>query len=225
MNVALIEEKLHLVLAEIVAQRPLALSSFRGGAEQLDWEMGIYSSFIDDGEAELAYTRIVSLLGWIPFKLTHRGAIVLIELALIYGLKTTDEEDRTFNFCDFSPFCFQKTPDLDGVLKISPLNKQQVARRIEAVLNLIDAQRNTFPSSADSGRNLNEQLSTIRSLLANGELSLAYEGCVCLLERCPIQVPGRVAVGLIELALTFKFKTHRVEDAEYVWDCDPAPIP
>lgn len=225
MNVDLIEKKLHLVLAEIVAQRPLALSSFRGGAEQLDWEMGIYSSFIDDGEAELAYTRIVSLLGWIPFVLTHLGATALIELALIYGLKTSDEEDRAFNFSDFSPFCFRKTPDLKGVLKISPLNKQQVADRIEAVLSLIDNQRNTFPPSVDPRSNLNEQLSTIRSLLAKGELALAYEGCVCLLERCPIRVPGRVAVGLIELALTFKFKTHRAEDAEYVWDCDPAPIP
>ena len=225
MTVDQIEKKLHLVLAELVAQRSLALSSFRGDAKQLDWEMGIYGSFIDDGEAELAYTRIVSLLGWIPFTLTHRSAVSLIELALIYGLKTTAEKDGAFNFCDFSPFCFWKTPDLEGRLKISPLSKQQVADRIEAVLSLIDAQRNTFHPSVDPGHNLNEQVSTIRSLLAKGELALAYEGCVCLLERCPIRVPGRVAVGLIELALTFKFKTHRVEDAEYVWDCDPAPIP
>jgi hypothetical protein len=223
MDVDQIEKRLDLVLAEIVAQRDLALHFF-SSANQFDWEMGIYSSFIDDGEAELAYTRIVSLFGWIPFKLTHRGAIALIELALIYGLKTSDEEDRAFNFCDFSPFCFRKTPDLDGVLKISPLNKRQVTERIEAVLSLIDAQRNTFPPSADPGRNLTEQLATIRDLLVSGELALAYEGCVCLLERCPIQVPGSVGVGLVELALTFKFKTHRVEDTEYVWDCDPAPI-
>jgi hypothetical protein len=224
MNFDLIEEKLHAVLAEIVAQRAIALRFF-SSAKQLDREMSLCSSFIDDCEAELAYTQIVDLLDGIPFTITRRSAVALIELALIYGLKTTDEEDRAFNFCDFSPFCFWKTPDLDGRLKISPLNKQQVAQRIEAVLSLIDAQRNTFPPSVDPGRNLTEQLSTIRSLLATGELSLAYEGCVCLLERCPIQVPGSVAVGLIELALTFKFKTHRVEDAEYVWPCDLAPIP
>ena len=224
MNFDLIEEKLHAVLAEIVAQRAIALRFF-SSAKQLDREMSLCSSFIDDCEAELAYTQIVDLLDGIPFTITRRSAVALIELALIYGLKTTDEEDRAFNFCDFSPFCFWKTPDLDGRLKISPLNKQQVAQRIEAVLSLIDGQRNTFPPSVDPGRNLNEQLSTIRSLLATGELSLAYEGCVCLLERCSVQVPGRVAVGLVELALTFKFKTHRVEDAEYVWDCDPAPIP
>jgi len=223
-NFDLIEEKLHAVLAEIVAQRAIALRFF-SSAKQLDREMSLCSSFIDDCEAELAYTQIVDLLDGIPFTITRRSAVALIELALIYGLKTTDEEDRAFNFCDFSPFCFWKTPDLDGRLKISPLNKQQVAQRIEAVLSLIDGQRNTFPPSVDPGRNLNEQLSTIRSLLATGELSLAYEGCVCLLERCSVQVPGRVAVGLVELALTFKFKTHRVEDAEYVWDCDPAPIP
>ena len=224
MNFDLIEEKLHAVLAEIVAQRSIALRFF-SSAKQLDREMSLCSSFIDDCEAELAYTQIVDLLDGIPFTITRRSAVALIELALIYGLKTTDEEDRAFNFCDFSPFCFRKTPDLDGMLKISPLNKRQVAERIEAVLNLIETQRQTFPPSVDPGRNLNEQLSTIRSLLAAGELTLAYEGCVCLLERCPIQVPGSVAVGLIELALTFKFKTHRVEDAEYVWPCELAPIP
>ncbi len=225
MNFNLIEENLHSVLTEIVAQRPLALSSFGGDAKQLDWEMGIYSSFIDDGEAELAYTRIVSLLGWIPFKLTHRGAVSLIELALIYGLKTTAEKDSAFNLRHLSPFRYNITPPEGVAVEEAPLQKKQVPERIEAVLSLIDAQRNTFPPSVDPGRNLTEQLSTIRSLLATGELSLAYEGCVCILERCPIQVPGSVAVGLIELALTFKFKTHRVEDAEYVWPCDLAPIP
>ncbi|MDH4375660.1 MAG: hypothetical protein QE494_05095 [Ramlibacter sp.] len=224
MNFDLIEEKLHAVLAEIVAQRAIALRFF-SSAKQLDREMSLCSSFIDDCEAELAYTQIVDLLDGIPFTITRRSAVALIELALIYGLKTTDEEDRAFNFCDFSPFCFWKTPDLDGRLKISPLNKRQVTERIEAVLNLIDAQRNAFPPSVDPGRNLTDQLATIRDLLVSGELALAYEGCVCLLERCPIQVPASVAVGLIELALTFKFKTHRVEDAEYVWPCDLAPIP
>jgi hypothetical protein len=224
MDVDQIEKKLDLILAEIVAQRDLALRFF-SSANQFDWEMGLCSDFTHDSEVELAYTQIVELLGWIPFTITHLSAMALIELALINGLKTSDEEDRAFNFTDFSPFCFRKTPDLDGVLKISPLNKRQVTERIEAVLSLIDAQRNTFPPSADPGRNLTEQLATIRDLLVSGELALAYEGCVCLLERCPIQVPGSVAVGLIELALTFKFKTHRDEDAEYVWDCDPAPIP
>ncbi len=224
MDVDQIEKKLDLTLAEIVAQRDLALRFF-SSANQFDWEMGLCGDFTHDSEVELAYTQIVELLDWIPFTITHLSAMALIELALICGLKTTAVEDRAFNFSEFGPFCFRKTPDLEGVLKISPLNKQQVALRIEAVLSLIDAQRNTFPPSVDPGRNLNEQLSTIRSLLAAGELSLAYEGCVCLLDRCPIQVPGCVAVGLVELALTFKFKTHRVEDAEYVWDCDPAPIP
>ena len=212
------------LLSEIASQRCVAIPFFRD-IEEFEWEMEIVQSYIDGGEGGLAYEEIIWMLGLCPVSVSHSSAIGLIELALINGLKTSDEEDRAFNFTDFSPFCFWKTPDLDGVLKISPLNKQQVAERIEAVLKLIDAQRNTFPPSVDPGRNLNEQLSTIRSLLATGELSLAYEGCVCLLERCSVQVPGRVAVGLVELALTFKFKTHRVEDAEYVWPCDLAPIP
>ena len=224
MNFDLIEEKLHAVLAEIVAQRDLALRFF-GSAKQFDWEMGLCSSFIDDCEAELAYTQIVDLLDGIPFTITRRSAVALVELALIYGLKTTDEEDRAFNLRHLSPFRYNITPPEGVAVEEAPLQKKQVEERIEAVLNLIETQRHTFPSSVDSGRNLTEQLSTIRSLLANGELSLAYEGCVCVLERCPIQVPGSVAIGLIELALTFKFKTHRVEDAEYVWPCDLAPIP
>ncbi len=224
MNFDLIEVKLHAVLAEIVAQRSIALRFF-SSAKQFDWEMGLCSSFIDDCEAELAYTQIVDLLDGIPFTITRRSAVALIELALIYGLKTTAEKDSAFNLRHLSPFRYNITPPEGVAVEDAPLQKKQVAQRIEAVLSLIDAQRNTFPPSVDPGRNLSDQLSTIRSLLATGELSLAYEGCVCLLERCPIQVPGRVAVGLIELALTFKFKTHRVEDAEYVWPCDLAPIP
>jgi len=219
-----IDTNLQRLLSEISSQRSFAIPSFKD-EEEFEWEIEIVQSYIDGGEAELAYEQIIWMLGLCPVSVTKSGAIGLIELALVYGLKTTHEEDRAFNFGDFSPFCFWKTADFDGLLKISPLDKQQVAQRIEAVLSLIDGQRNTFPPSVDPGRNLNEQLSTIRSLLATGELSLAYEGCVCLLERCSVQVPGRVAVGLVELALTFKFKTHRVEDAEYVWDCDPAPIP
>ena len=224
MNVFAIAKKMHLVVAEIVAQRDFALRFF-SSAKQFDWEMSVCKSFIDEGEVELAYTQIIETLDWVPFTLTHRSAVALIELALICGFRTTAEEDRAFNFLYLRPLRYNITPDLRAPAEGSPLDEKQVAQRIEAVLNLIETQRHTFPSSVDSGRNLTEQLSTIRSLLATGELSLAYEGCVCLLERCPIQVPGRVAVGLIELALTFKFKTHRVEDAEYVWDCDPAPIP
>ena len=224
MIVQRIDANLQRLLSEISSQRCLAIPLFRDEKE-FEWEMEIVQSYIDGGEGGLAYEEIIWMLGLCPVSVSHSAAIGLIELALINGLKTSDEEDRAFNFTDFSPFCFWKTPDLDGVLKISPLNKRQVTERIEAVLSLIDAQRNTFPPSADPERNLTEQLATVRGLLASGELALAYEGCVCLLERCPIQVPGSVAVGLIELALTFKFKTHRVEDAEYVWDCDPAPIP
>ena len=219
-----IDANLERLFSEIASQRSLAIPFFRD-EDEFERQMEIVRSYIDAGEGGLAYEEFIWMLGLCPVNISLLAAIGLIELALINGLKTSDEKDRAFNFTDFSPFCFRKTPNLDGVLKISPLNKQQVAERIEAVLNLIDAQRNTFPPSVDLGRNLNEPLSTIRSLLAADELSLAYEGCVCLLERCPIQVPGSVAVGLIELALTFKFKTHRVEDAEYVWDCDPAPIP
>ncbi len=224
MDVDQIEKRLDLVLAEIVAQRDLALRFF-SSAKQFDWEMSVCKSFIDEGEVELAYTQIIETLDWVPFTLAHRSAVALIELALICGFRTTAEEDRVFNFLYLRPLRYNITPDLRAPAEGSPLDEKQVTERIEAVLSLIDAQRNTFPSSADPGRSLTEQLATIRSLLATGELSLAYEGCVCLLERCPIQVPGRVAVGLIELALTFKFKTHRVEDAEYVWPCDLAPIP
>lgn len=223
MDVDYIEKKLDLVLAELVAQRDLALRFF-SSAKQFDWEMSLCKNFIDEGEVELAHTQIIETLDWVPFTLTHRSAVALIELALICGFRTTAEEDRAFNFLYLRPLRYNIAPDLRAPAEGSPLDETQVAERIEAVLSLIDAQRNAFPPTADQGKNLDQQLSTIRSLLAAGELSLAYEGCVCLLDRCPVQVPGRVAVGLVELALTFKFKTHRVEDAEYVWDCDPAPI-
>ena len=224
MDVDQIEKKLDLVLAEIVAQRDLALRFF-SSAKQFDWEMSVCKSFIDEGEVELAYTQIIETLDWVPFTLTHRGAVALLELALICGFRTTAEEDRAFNFLYLRPLRYNIAPELRAPAEGSPLDEKQVAERIEAVLNLIETQRQTFPSGADLGRTLNEPLSTIRSLLATGELSLAYEGCVCLLDRCPIQVPGSVAVGLIELALTFKFKTHRVEDAEYIWPSDLALIP
>ena len=93
----LIERNLSFVLAELGSQSEVASFS---PPESLSYQEQIdqLSEWVNDaGEYGLAYENVVSMLESLPFKLSGKAAITLLEVGLIFGFKTESELDKDFD--------------------------------------------------------------------------------------------------------------------------------
>jgi hypothetical protein len=71
----------------------------------------------------------------------------------------------------------------------------------------------TFPADQMS---FEDEISQIREWVTlHGEYGIAYESLVAILEGFPFKLSGPAAVTLLEVGLTFKYKTERAEDAAF----------
>lgn len=60
------------------------------------------------------------------------------------------------------------------------------------------------------------ELEQISEWIKSGELGIAYESIVCVLEDDELlTLSGRAAVALLEVGLTFGFKTERPQDSSF----------
>lgn len=94
----LIEEKLLALLNEMETQDNL-LSYYPDDRLSFAEEMAQIKEFIDvAGEYGLAYESIVANLEQVPFILSGKAAVNLLELGLLMKFKTDREEDAIFDF-------------------------------------------------------------------------------------------------------------------------------
>lgn len=88
-----IDLRLAMILGEMSGQEHLAGSY---GPEVLSFaeEMAQIQEFIEVGEEGLAYESIVGSLENVPFTLTGRSAVALLEVGLFFGFKSDRPEDE-----------------------------------------------------------------------------------------------------------------------------------
>jgi hypothetical protein len=92
-----IKERLRRLLSEMREQSQLA-SYFGGESLSFEEEMEQIREFIEDaGEYGIAYESIVSALEDIPFKISGKAAVNLLEVGLLLGYKTEKPSDRPFD--------------------------------------------------------------------------------------------------------------------------------
>ncbi len=97
LNPDLIEERLRLVLTEMREQSNVA-DHFGGESLSFDEEMEQIREHIEDaGEYGVAYESIVSALEDVPFLLSGKAAVALLEVGLILGYKTEKPSDKLFD--------------------------------------------------------------------------------------------------------------------------------
>ncbi|MEY3172991.1 MAG: hypothetical protein RLZZ436_904 [Planctomycetota bacterium] len=92
-----IKERLLAVLGEIKQQ--VQLSSYFGGESlSFDEEMEQIREYLEDaGEFGIAYEVLVANLEQVPFMISGRAAISLLEVALLLGYKTDREQDWIYD--------------------------------------------------------------------------------------------------------------------------------
>lgn len=72
---------------------------------------------------------------------------------------------------------------------------------------------NLFP--ADQMSFIDEVAQIREWIVSHGEYGIAYESLVATLEQFPFTLTGPTAVLLLEIGLTFRFKSEREEDREF----------
>ncbi|PBQ13401.1 hypothetical protein [Pseudomonas syringae] len=93
----LIENNLVLLLNEIKSQPEIAFYTSSESLSYSDQVEQLSEWLHDAGEYGLVYESIVSLLERLPFKLSGRAAVKLLEVGLIFGFKTEMEVDMKFD--------------------------------------------------------------------------------------------------------------------------------
>jgi hypothetical protein len=96
-NANSIRERLRGVLSEMREQSHLA-NHFGDVSLSFDEEMEQIREFIEDaGEYGIAYESIVSALEEVPFVLSGKAAVNLLEVGLLLGYKTDKQSDQPYD--------------------------------------------------------------------------------------------------------------------------------
>ena len=93
----IIKERLRAVLDEMKDQVQLS-NHFGGESLSFDEEMEQIREFIEDaGEFGIAYEVLVANLAKVPFVISGKAAVYLLEAGLLLGYKTDDANDRIYD--------------------------------------------------------------------------------------------------------------------------------
>lgn len=96
-NFQRIEDNLMLIFNELTAQPSMA-TYFSPEGLSYDGHMERIREYVElAGEYGLAYELIICVLEDVPFTLSARAAIKLLEVGLVMGFKTEREEDALFD--------------------------------------------------------------------------------------------------------------------------------
>ena len=91
-----VDERLLCVLSEMRLQSQVA-THYGGASLSFDEEMEQIREFIEAGEYGIAYESIVSSLEDVPFVVSGKAAVSLLEIALLFGYKTERPSDEVFD--------------------------------------------------------------------------------------------------------------------------------
>jgi uncharacterized protein YutD len=93
----IIKKRLRAVLDEMKKQVQLS-NHFGGQSLSFDEEMEQIREYIDDaGEFGIAYEVLVANLEQVPFVISGKSAVYLLEVGLLLGYKTDDANDRIYD--------------------------------------------------------------------------------------------------------------------------------
>ena len=92
-----VETRLLLVLSELEKQRSMA-SNYRSDVLPFEDDMKQLHEYVESaGEYEIAYESMVATIQAVPFSLSGKAAIALLELGLLFGYKTDLKGDVLFD--------------------------------------------------------------------------------------------------------------------------------
>ena len=93
----LIKANLHAVFVEMAAQ-PEAGAAYPAEQASFEKHMGFLREWIEDHrEYGIAYESIVAALEELPFRLSGKAAVKLLEVGLLLGFKTDRSKDKSFD--------------------------------------------------------------------------------------------------------------------------------
>ena len=96
-NDSVVQSRLSDILTELTAQVNLA-PHYPESGQSFQEEMEQIREYIEDAnEFSIAYECIVANLEQVPFTLSGRGAVKLLEVALLMGYKTERLVDKAFD--------------------------------------------------------------------------------------------------------------------------------
>lgn len=89
----------------------------------------------------------------------------------------------------------------------------EIQRRLQQVLEEIRQQSQLSHLFGGDILSFEEHIEQLTEYLdVAGEYGIAYESMIAMLERAPFLLSSKAAIGLLEVALLFGFKTERPED-------------
>jgi hypothetical protein len=92
-----IRDRLRMILAEFCEQSHLA-NHFGGEFLSFNEELEQIREFVEDaGEYGIAYECMVSVLEKVPFALSGKAAVSLLEVGLLFGYKTDRPCDKPYD--------------------------------------------------------------------------------------------------------------------------------
>jgi hypothetical protein len=95
-------------------------------------------------------------------------------------------------------------------------NSKLIIDRLAAVLAEVQVQTHVAKHFPPEMQGFSEQVEQIREWIEDaGEYGIAYESLVSMLEAFPFELSGQAAIKLLEVGLLLRFKTERVEDAQF----------
>jgi hypothetical protein len=93
------------------------------------------------------------------------------------------------------------------------LKPSELQSRLLCVLEELEHQQNVGNTYSEKFLSYADEMSQIREFIdVAGEYGLAYEYLVGAIELHPFVLSGKAAIALLELGLTFGFKTEQAED-------------
>lgn len=95
-------------------------------------------------------------------------------------------------------------------------NYELIEENLRLIVSALVSQPSVAANFVDEEMSYSDQIDQIIEWIDEaGEYGLAYENIVCLLDRYPFNLPGKLAVKLLELGLIFGFKTELGEDEKF----------
>lgn len=155
--------------------------------------------FIDlAGEYGLAYEFLIWQIDNLPYTLSGKASIKLLELGLIFKYKTEDDKDKVFDFREKH--------------EVEKVSWEFIENNLLYIYHELKVQ-DTSKYDQEKFLSWNDAMEQIFEFIdLAGEYGLAYEYISGYLESYPCFISGRASVKLLELGLIFKYKSELEED-------------
>jgi hypothetical protein len=99
---------------------------------------------------------------------------------------------------------------------MTEMRPAEIQRRLLCILSELERQSDVAVTYSKDHLSFADKMNQIREFATfAGEYGLAYESLVATIQSHPFLLSGRAAISLLELGLTFGFKTELAEDCAF----------